>query len=101
MGKTAKLARTGAAVKTISATEIKNRLGQYLSRVAVEPVAIEKNGHVVAVLLSAEEYEQLQVADDELWARAARAAADEGLLGAEESLRRLLDKPAAEGLAAS
>ena len=46
----------GVAVKTVSATEIKNRLGQYLAHSAVAPVAIEKNGRPVAVLLSFEEY---------------------------------------------
>jgi len=56
-------------MKTVSATEIKNRLGQYLARVAVEPVGIEKNGRPVAVLLSFEEYELLQRSDDFLWAR--------------------------------
>ena len=59
----------GAAVKTVSATEIKNRLGQYLARVAVEPVAIEKHGRQVAVLLSFEEYELLQRSDDSFWVR--------------------------------
>ena len=44
----------GVAVKTVSATEIKNRFGQYLARAAVEPVAVEKNGRPVAVLLSFE-----------------------------------------------
>ena len=49
----------GVAVKTVSATEIKNRFGQYLARAAVEPVAVEKNGRPVAVLLSFEEYESV------------------------------------------
>jgi len=88
-------------VKTVSATEIKNRLGQYLGRVAVEPVAIEKNGRPVAVLLSFEEYEVLQRSDDAFWGEAARAAEAEGFLSVESSLRRLRDAPASEDRAAS
>lgn len=76
-------------MKTVTATAMKNRLGQYLARAAVEPVAIEKNGRPVAVLLSLEEYESLQRSDDFFWGQAARTAEDEGFLSAEESLRRL------------
>lgn len=91
----------GVAVKTVSATEIKNRLGQYLARVAVEPVAIEKNGHPVAVLLSSEEYELLQRSDDFFWGQAARAAEAEGFLSAEDSLSCLQDGASTEDRAAS
>lgn len=88
-------------MKTVSATEIKNRLGQYLARVAVEPVAIEKNGRPAAVLLSFEEYELLQRSDDAFWGRAARAAEAEGFLSVEESLKYLQDGASAEDRAAS
>ena len=91
----------GVIVKTVSATEIKNRLGQYLARVAVEPVAIEKNGRPVAVLLSFEEYEQLQRSDDSFWGQAACAAEAEVFLSVEESLKYLQDGAAAEDRAAS
>ena len=88
-------------MKTVSATEIKNRLGQYLARVAVEPVAIEKNGRAVAVLLSFEEYELLQRSDDFFWGQAARAAEAEGFLTVEESLKYFQDGASAEDRAAS
>jgi prevent-host-death family protein len=91
----------GVAVNTVSATEIKNRLGQYLARVAVEPVAIEKNGRLVAVLLSSEEYETLQRSDDFFWGQAARAAEAEGFLSVEDSLNYLQDGTATEDRAAS
>ena len=91
----------GVAVKTVSATEIKNRFGQYLARVTVEPVAIEKNGRPVAVLLSFEEYELLQRSDDAFWGEAARAAEAEGFLSVEDSLKRLRDASASEDHAAS
>lgn len=88
-------------MKTVSATEIKNRLGQYLARVAVEPVAVEKNGRPVAVLLSFEEYEVLQRSDDRFWGEAARAAEAEGFLTVEESLRYVQDGTSAADSAAS
>lgn len=86
---------------TVTATEIKNRLGQYLSRVAVEPVAVEKNGRPVAVLLSWEEYEVLQRSDDHFWGQAARAAEAEGFLSEDESLDCLERGQPSEGRAAS
>ena len=88
-------------MKTVSATEIKNRLGQYLARVAVEPVAVEKNGRPVAVLLSFEEYELLQRSDDFFWGLAARAAEAEGFLSVEDSLKHLQDGASTEDRAAS
>ena len=88
-------------MKTVSATEIKNRLGQYLTRAAVEPVAIEKNGRPVAVLLSFEEYELLQRSDDFFWGQTACAAEAEGFLSVEESLKYVKDGPSSQDRAAS
>jgi antitoxin Phd len=73
-------------MQKVTATEVKNRLGQYLARVVAEPVTIEKNGRPVAVLLSYEEFEALQRADDHFWGEAVRAAEAEGFLSAEDSL---------------
>ncbi len=88
-------------MKVVSATELKNRLGQYLGRVALEPVAVEKNGRPVAVLLSFEEYEALQRSDDHFWGQAARAAEAEGFLSVEDSLTYLQDGASSEDRAAS
>jgi len=38
-------------MKTVPATELKNRLGAVLARAAFEPVAIERHGRVVALLV--------------------------------------------------
>jgi antitoxin Phd len=91
----------GVTVKTVSATEIKNRLGQYLARVAVEPVGIEKHGRPIAVLLSFDEYEQLQRSDDFFWGQAARAAEAEGFLSVEDSVKYVQHGDSAEDRAAS
>jgi len=49
-------------------------LDQYIEAAIKEPVCIEKNGRKVAVLMSYEEYEQLQKADDYLLGLAAKQA---------------------------
>jgi len=43
--------------KVITATEAKNQFGQLLEDVRDGPVAIQKNGRDVAVLISREEYD--------------------------------------------
>lgn len=48
----------------ITATEAKNRLGYYLRQVEREPVHVVKNGHVAAVILSADRYRELLAAAD-------------------------------------
>lgn len=52
-------------------------LDQYIEAAIKEPVCIEKNGRKVAVLVSYEEYEQLQKADDYLLGLAAKLAQQE------------------------
>lgn len=43
-------------MKSISATEAKNRFGDLLSEATKEPVSIEKNGRIVAVVVPARDY---------------------------------------------
>ncbi|MDD9909057.1 MAG: type II toxin-antitoxin system Phd/YefM family antitoxin [Ahrensia sp.] len=45
-------------MKTMNATDAKNRFGELLDSAQAGPVAIQKNGRDVAVVLSKEEYEQ-------------------------------------------
>jgi prevent-host-death family protein len=45
-------------MKSVSATEAKNRFGDLLSEAAAQPVSIEKNGRVVAVVIPAIDYER-------------------------------------------
>ncbi|MBT5264181.1 MAG: type II toxin-antitoxin system Phd/YefM family antitoxin [Rhodospirillaceae bacterium] len=68
-----------------TATELKNRLGQYLDEARVRPVEIEKNGRRAAVLISADEFDRLMSFEDAYWADQAREAEAEGYLGAEAS----------------
>jgi prevent-host-death family protein len=57
-----------------SATEIKNRFGEFLEKAQSAPVSIEKTGRKVAVMISREEYERLIAIEDAMWGeRAAKA----------------------------
>jgi antitoxin Phd len=65
---------------TLSATEVKNHFGQALQSAAAAPLAIEKNGSITAVMLSAANYARLQEAEDALWALRAKVTESEGFL---------------------
>jgi len=63
-------------MKTISATEAKNRLGAVMDSALVEPVMVEKSGRPSVIIVSAQEYERLTALEDAYWAgRAAKAEA--------------------------
>ena len=73
----------------VSTSEVKQRLGQYITRAMSEPIVIEKSGRPAVVMLSIAEYERLQALDDAYWGGKAKQALEEGLAGADETLRRL------------
>lgn len=47
-------------MKSISANDAKTKFGDLLTKVQREPIQIKKNGFPVAVILSCEEYKQLE-----------------------------------------
>ena len=80
----------------VAATEIKQRLGQYIESALTEPVVIEKSGRPCVVMLSVAEYERLQAVDDAWWGEKARLAIEGGLAGVDETMRRLQERLNAE-----
>jgi antitoxin Phd len=70
---------------TVSATEMKNKLGHYLQVALVEPVVVEKTKQQVAVLMSMKEYERLTKLEDAYWGERAKAAEAEGYLNEAET----------------
>ncbi len=72
-----------------SATEVKNRSGEFMEKARHEPVTVEKTGRKYVVMLSHEEFERLQAIEDRQWALAAEEAEKSGFLGPEESLKLL------------
>jgi prevent-host-death family protein len=80
----------------VAATEVKQRLGQYLESALTEPVMIEKSGRPAVVMLSVAEYERLRALEDAWWGEQAQQAIEGGFAGSEETLRRLQERLNAE-----
>ena len=72
-------------MKSITATEFKNRLGQYLDLAETDPVLVEKSGRPKSVLISHRMYQKFMALEDEYWARRAAEAEAEGYLGEAET----------------
>jgi len=77
-------------MKSVNATDIKNRFGEYLDAARLEPLAVNRNGRNVAVLISAEEYERLSALDDAWWAMQAAQSEASGYLGPEKSMELMM-----------
>lgn len=69
----------------VTATELKNRLGQYLDVAETDPVIVEKSGRVKSVLISNAMYEKFLAYEDAYWASKAKLAEQEGYLGEKAS----------------
>jgi len=67
-------------MKETTATEAKNRFGKILDQAMTEPVAIDKNGRPVAVLLSFAEYQRLAEIEDRYWGERAQQALKNGFV---------------------
>ncbi len=81
-------------MKTLGASEAKNRFGELLDLARREPVQITKKGRNVAIVLSVEEFERLSILEDELLAMKVEKAKEEGFIGLSESealLREIMD----------
>ncbi|RLE17778.1 MAG: type II toxin-antitoxin system Phd/YefM family antitoxin [Acidobacteria bacterium] len=76
-------------MKTITATEVKNKWGQVLLSAIREPVVVEKNSRPVVVVLSIEEHMRLMELEDRYWALQAMEAERDGYMSPEESLSAL------------
>ncbi len=65
-------------MKSASATDVKNKFGEYLELARTEAIEVRKTGRPVAVLLAWDEYERLIALDDAWWAEQARKAEKQG-----------------------
>lgn len=63
-----------------AATEVKNKFGQILESAMIEPIAIEKNGRKVVVMMSMSEYQRLLEIEDRYWGEMALKAIEDGFL---------------------
>ncbi|CAN2039596.1 Antitoxin [Candidatus Magnetomoraceae bacterium gMMP-15] len=73
----------------VTATEFKNRLGQYLDAAEIAPIIIEKSGQVKSVLVSHAMYKHLITKEDNYWAKRAIEAEKSGYLGSKKSKEAL------------
>ncbi len=64
----------------VTATELKNRLDQYLETAQAEPVVIEKSGRASSVMLSKRRFDELVEMEEHYWDLKARLAEDEGFI---------------------
>ena len=78
-------------MKTLGASEAKNRFGEMLDLARREPVQIAKKGRGVAVVLSIEEFERFSDLENQLLALKAEIAHQEGFIGTVESETLLSD----------
>jgi len=77
-----------------AATEVKNKFDQILESAMIEPIAIEKNGRKVVVMMSMSEYQRLLEIEDRYWGELALKAIKDGFLTEKETkawIERKLD----------
>lgn len=70
-------------MKTITATELKTKTGEALDAAQREPVAIEKNGRQIAVIVPQADYERLVKLENDYWLARVEAAENSGYIGTE------------------
>lgn len=75
----------------VTATELKNRLGQYLEAAQGEVVEVKKSGRLSTVILSKKRYDALLETEDMLWDMRAALAEKEGFISAKET-QELLER---------
>ena len=73
----------------VTATELKNRLGQYLEVAQAEVVEVKKSGRLSTVILSKKRYDALLEFEDMLWDMRAQLAEKEGFISDEETQKLL------------
>jgi prevent-host-death family protein len=83
-------------MKEAAATDVKNRFGQMPEAVVSEPIAIEKQGRPVAVMMSIAEYERLVEIEDRYWGEKELKAVKEGLVSGRKTKALFEGKLAAE-----
>ena len=70
-------------MKTITATELKNKTSETIATAQHEPIAIEKNGRPVAVLMPQADYERLTNLENKYWLARLEDAEKSGYIGTE------------------
>ena len=72
----------------INSTELKTRLGEYLTESMHQPVFITRHNYE-AVLLSKKEYQRLQDIEDAYLLNEIHVAEEQGYIGVKDSMKKL------------
>ena len=72
-------------MRTIPASEMKQRFGACIEAAQAEPILVERSGRPSVVVVSVAEYRRLQRIEDAHWGALAQRASEEGLLSDEEA----------------
>jgi prevent-host-death family protein len=75
----------GLSMRTIPASEMKQRFGACIEAAQAEPILVERSGRPSVVVVSVAEYRRLQRIEEAHWGALAQQASEEGLLSDEES----------------
>jgi antitoxin Phd len=75
-----------------TATEVKNRFGEFMERAQREPVTVEKTGRSYVVLISHEEFQRLRALEDAYWAALAAQAEQNGYIGSDAAMALLNER---------
>jgi len=88
-------------MKAIAAREAKNKFGSLMDAAQREPVAIEKHGRPVAVMMSVEEYKQIKLGrlQTEVRAGVEQLGTDESTVFDQADLKALFQSIKARGRA--
>lgn len=73
-------------MKTVTAAELKTRTNETLATAQTEPVAIEKNGIAVAVIVSQADYDRLMSLENLHWLPKVEAAESSGFIGTDATI---------------
>ena len=74
---------------TVGATELKNRLGEFIDKARREPVLVKSHGRDAVVLVDHAEFERLRSIEDAYWVSRADEAMRSGLLSSQETMEYL------------
>ena len=68
-------------MKTVTATELKNKTSETLDAAQREPVSIEKNGRAIAVIVPLADYERMAQLENAYWLASIEKAEKSGYIG--------------------
>ena len=79
-------------MKKITATELKNKTSEAIAAAQMEPVSIEKNGRLVAVIVALSDYERYTQLENDYWLTRVEKAEKTGYIGTKATASFIKEK---------